>query len=202
MLKQFTTSFPDGTAVHWRSLTWGEYRKLTDTYPPEHGPASFHLYDAVAGLCVIDFECPIAQTFDDLPAGVIASVADLILVETGFIPTEELVQKQIDAARQRVGRNYYHTAVAHICAVFHYKPHEVDELTIEEFMDLLAMAEAYTHSVAQGGAIDISLPKEEEEKIQYQEVVDQRTGRVIRVPMTHKNVKQSKIEILDGPKRQ
>ena len=31
MLKQYTTSLPDGTTVHWRPLNWGEYRKLTDT---------------------------------------------------------------------------------------------------------------------------------------------------------------------------
>ena len=143
---------------------------------------------------MIDFDCPIAKDFDSLPAGVIASVADLILVETGFIPTEELVQKQIDAARGRIQKNYYTAATAHICAAFNYKPHEVDELTIEEFMDLLVMVEIVDRSV------NINLPKEEEEKIQYQEVVDQRTGRVIRVPMTHKNVKQSRIDILDGAK--
>lgn len=193
MLKQFTTRMPDGTKVHWRALTWGEYRKLS-TLKIENGPAIWYLYDAVAGLCVIDFECPIADEYDDLPAGVIEAIGETILEQTGFIPTKDLVQRQIDSARGRIQKDYYHTAVAYICTAFNYKPKEVDDFTIEEFMDHLAMAE-----VALGA--DISIPEESKDKTRYQEVVDPKTGKVIKVPLTNRFGKQSKVEITNGRQR-
>jgi len=192
MLKQYTTSLPDGTTVQWRPLTWGEYRKLTSALEIEEGPAIWHLYDAVAGLCIQTFQCPIAEEYDDLPAGVIESVGETILAETGFIPTRELVQKQIDAARGRIQKDYYHTGVAYICTAFHLKPSEVDEFTVDEFMDHLAMAE-----VALGA--DISIPdQEQEDAVQYREIPDPKTGKILRVPVANQRTKQSKVEIQDG----
>jgi len=192
MLKQYTTSLPDGTAVHWRPLTWGEYRRLTSALDIEDGPAIWHLYDAVAGLCFTEFECPIADEYDDLPAGVIECVGEAILAETGFVPTRDLVQKQIDAARGRVQQDYYHTGVAYICTAFHLKPGEVDELTIDEFMNYLAMAE-----VALGA--DISIPNPEtEDKTQYMEMPDPKTGKIMKVPISKRKGKQSKVETRDG----
>ena len=192
MLKQFTTSFPDGTAIHWRSLKWGEYRKITSALKIEEGPAIWHLYDAVAGLCVVDFDCPIADEYDDLPAGVIDAVAETILQETGFIPTRDLVQKQINKARERALKDYYHTGVAYICTAFHYKPSEVDEFTVDEFMDHLVMTE-----IALGA--DINIPKED--GIQYREIPDPKTGKILKVPIASKGAKQSKVDIVDGKRR-
>jgi hypothetical protein len=195
MLKQYTTSLPDGTAVHWRPLTWGEYRKLTSALEIEEGPAIWHLYDAVAGLCITEFECPIADDYDDLPAGIIECIGELILAETGFIPTRDLVQKQIDEARGRIQKDYYHTGVAYICTAFHLKPKEVDELTIDEFMDYLAMAE-----VALGA--DISIPDPEKaNETQYMEMPDPKTGKIMKVPIAKRKGKQSKVEISDGRRR-
>ena len=193
MLKEYTTSLPDGTAVHWRPLTWGEYRKLAQRFKSEEGPAIWHLYDAVVGLCVIDWECPIADDFDDVPAGVIESIGEKILAESGFIPTRDLVQKQIDLARGRVQTDYYYTGVAYICAGFHMKPSEVDALTVGEFMDYLAMAE-----VALG--CDISIPDAEpEQKVRYTEVTDPKTGKVLRVPVANQRGTQSAVDIKEGP---
>lgn len=195
MLKHYTTSLPDGTAIHWRPLTWGEYRKLTSALEIEEGPAIWHLYDAVAGLCIESFQCPVADDYDDLPAGIIECVGELILSETGFIPTKDLVQKQIEAARGRIQKDYYHTGVAYIATAFHLKPKEIDELTVDEFMDYLAMAE-----VALGADIDI--PTEQKDKVQYMDIPDPKTGKIMRVPMTKKHMKQSKVEITDGKRRQ
>jgi len=187
MLKQFTTSLPDKTVVHWRPLKWGEYRTLTSALKIEEGPAIWHLYDAVAGLCIIDFDCPIADEYDDLPAGIIESIGEVILADTGFIPTKDLVQKQITAARGRVQKDYYHTGVAYICAAFHYKPKDVDDFTVEEFMDHLAMAE-----VALG--VDINIPKAEpKDGIRYREVMDPRSGEMIKVPVANPRGKASRV---------
>lgn len=193
MLKEYTTSLPDGTAVHWRPLTWGEYRKLALRFQSQDGPAIWHLYDAVAGLCVIDWDCPIADDLDDIPAGVIECIGEKVLAESGFIPTRELVQKQIDLARGRVQKDYYHTGVAYICSAFHMKPAEVDILTVEEFMDYLAMAE-----VALG--CDISIPDEKKEQTtRYREVQDPNTGKMIQVPVANPHGQQSKVETPEGP---
>lgn len=195
MLKEYTTSLPDGTAIHWRPLTWGEYRKLAKRFESEEGPAIWHLYDAVAGLCIIDWECPIADDYDDLPAGTIECIGEKILAESGFIPTRDFVQTQIDSARKRVGTGYYYTGVAYICTAFHMKPQEVDNLTLEEFMDYLAMAE-----VALG--CDISIPAEEKEQgIKYTEVADPKTGKMLKVPLANQRGPQSKVEIKDGRRR-
>ena len=183
MSKQYTTSLPDGTAIHWRPLSWGEYRRLTATLEIDDGPAIWHLYDAIVGLCYIDVDSPIADGYDDLPAGVIECVGETILVETGFVPTRDLVQKQINAARGRIQKDYYHTGVAYICTAFHMKPAEIDELTVEEFMDYLAMAE-----VSLG--VDINIPKEEVQKeVKYQEIKDPKTGKILRVPMANQRIK-------------
>lgn len=193
-MQQYITSLPDGTVLHWRPLKWGEYRKLTSTLKLSEGPAIWHLYDAVAGLCVEEWECPIADEWDDVPAGTIEAIGETILQETGFIPTKELVQKQIDAARGRIQKDYYHTGVAYICAAFNYKPTEVDEMDIEQFMDHLAMAE-----VALGA--DISIPKEETAGLKYREVIDPKSGKKIKVPVANPHGKQSKVEIQDGRRR-
>lgn len=192
MLKEYTTSLPDGTAIHWRPLTWGEYRQLANRFESEKGPAIWHLYDAVAGLCIIDWECPIADDYEDLPAGIIECIGEKILSESGFIPTKDLVQKHIDEARKRVGKDYYYTGMAYICTAYHMKPSEIDLLTVDEFMDYLAMAE-----VALG--CDISIPDQEQaQKIQYTEVKDPKTGKMLRVPLANQRGKQSKVEIRDG----
>ena len=191
MLKQYTTSWPDGTAIHWRPLKWGEYRAVTSTLKIDDGPAIWHLYDAVAGLCIIDFECPIAEEYEDLPAGVIEAIGETILEQTGFIPTRELVQGQLDAARGRIQKDYYHTGVAYICAAFNYKPKEIDQFTIDEFMDHLVMAE-----ISLGA--DINIPDPVGQSVKYQEVMDPKTGKLIRIPLTSKHMKQSKVEIKDG----
>jgi hypothetical protein len=196
LLKEYTTSLPDGTAIHWRPLTWGEYRKLASRFQSQEGPAIWHLYDAVAGLCVIDWDCPIADELDDIPAGVIECIGEKILAESGFIPTRDLVQKQIDLARGRVQKDYYNTGVAYICAGFHMKPSEVDMLTIEEFMDYLAMAE-----VALG--CDISIPNaRQEQSVKYTEVIDPKTGKTLRVPVANQGSQMSKVEIKDGRRQQ
>jgi hypothetical protein len=196
MLKEYTTSLPDGTAVHWRPLTWGEYRKLAERFESKEGSAIWHLYDAVAGLCIIDWECPIADDYEDLPAGIIECIGEKILSESGFMPTREFVQKQIDAARKRVSDSYYHTGVAYICTAYHMKPNEVDGLTVEEFMDYLAMAE-----IALG--CDISIPDQKQAKaVQYTEVTDPQTGKALKVPVANQRGKQSKVDITDGRRQQ
>lgn len=187
MLKQYTTNFPDGTSVEWRPITWGEYRKLESTLETDNGPAVWHLYDAVAGLCITNFHCPIAEEYDDLPAGVIGSIGEVILSETGFISTKELVQKQIDNARYRVRSNYYTTGVAYICSAFHLKPSEVDDLTVDQFMDYLAMAEITL-------GVDIDIPQTKKDVVKFQEIVDPRTGKLLKVPIAKQGSKQSKIE--------
>lgn len=198
MSKQYTTSLPDGTAVSWRPLTWGEYRQLTANLNIEEGPAIWHLYDAIAGLCFLDWDSPLVDSnlpkeeqLDDFPAGVITCISEHILERTGFIPTRDLVQKQIDSARGRIQSDYYATGVAYICAAFHYRPHEVDEFTLEEFMNHLAMAE-----VALGA--DISLPQEEDNSVQYKEIPDPKTGQILRVPIAKPRGPQSQIDIQDG----
>ena len=188
MSKEFTTNLPDGTSVHWRPLKWGEYRKLINVFDINEGPAIWHLYDAVVGLCLIDFQCPIADDYDNLPAGVIESVGDMILTDTGFVSTRDLVQKNIDAARSRLSYDYYHTGVAYICAAFHFKTSEVDELTSDEFMDYLAMAE-----IALSAKID--MPDENATPaVKYTEIPDPKTGQTLRVPRANQRGKQSRVE--------
>ena len=198
MLKEYTTSLPDGTAIHWRPITWGEYCNLEKRFESITGPAIWHLYDAVVGLCVIDWDSPLTEDFDEVPAGTIECIGEKILSESGFMPTREFIQKQLDGARGRLLRSYYSTGVAYICAAFHLKPNEVDELTIEEFMDYLAMAE-----IALG--CDISMPSEEEAQknnARYTEVIDPQTGKKLRVPVANQRGPQSRVDIQDGRRQQ
>jgi hypothetical protein len=141
---------------------------------------------------MLSFECSIADEPDDLPAGTIGCIGEVILTQTGFVPTRELVQKQIDEARGRVQRDYYHTGVAYICTAFHLKPNEIDEFTVNEFMDYLAMAE-----IALG--CDIGIPDEKkDQKAQYTEIPDPKTGQILRVPVASQHSPQSRVEIKNG----
>jgi len=191
--KQYTTSLPDGTAVDWRPLKWGEYRKLESTFEGSDGPAIWHLYDAVAGLCIVGFICPIATEYEDLPAGVIECIGEMILAETGFVAVPELLQKHIDRARQDLQSDYYRTGAAFICTAFHMKPSDIDEMTVEEFMNYLAMAE-----LTLGSDMSIRSEGSEKQAVKYREVIDPNTGKTLRVPIANQGLKQSKVEIQDG----
>lgn len=142
-LKEYSTSLPDGTMLRWRPLKWGEYRKLINQFDGYEKAATWLLYDAIAAFCLVDFQSPCSRDgdLDDLPAGTIQCLGELILQETGFVPEKDLVLKHLDKARERVSRDYYTSAVGIICVAFRYRPEEVANLTLEEFMDLLVMAE-------------------------------------------------------------
>ena len=98
----------------------------------------------------------------------------------------------LDEAFLAMKKDYYHTGVAYICTAFHIKPSEIDEFTIDEFMNYLAMAE-----VALGA--DISIPEQQKENtIQYTEIPDPKTGKTLRVPVANQHGIQSKVKIKDG----
>jgi hypothetical protein len=144
MLKDYTTTFPDGTMLHWNPLKWGDYKHIKIQFADLAGPAIWLLYDAVAGLCLVDIYSPCESilTDEDLDAGTIATIGEYIISQTGFEEDVSLVKGHLSAARQRIKGSYYATGVAVICAAFGYKPEEIDKFDIEKFTDHLVMAEA------------------------------------------------------------
>lgn len=186
-MREFSTEFPDGTLTRWRPLTWGEYRRLRDQFKDSEGPTIWLLHDAVVGLCLTDFESPGVEDYDDLAAGTIGSLGELILTETGFVAQKELVEKKLNAARQRINENYYYSAVSIICAAFRYRPNEVDDLTLDEFMDLLVMAEKAL-------ATDINIHDPDEQPMVEVPGPD---GKPIRVPVNTARSMRQKNRIPD-----
>ena len=140
MLREYSTEFPDGSCYRWRALTWGEYKSIESQLERTEGVATWIVYDAVVALCLLDWDYEELEDLDEVPAGVVNTLGLHILETTGFITTMSAIQKRLDESRQRLGR-YYHTHVATICHLFHYKPEEVENMDIHTFGDLLVLAE-------------------------------------------------------------
>lgn len=138
-MKQYFSEFPDGVRIAWRPLTRGEYQDLIQTFgEPGQGAADWLLCEAAAALCVQGTE------LDSLFAGTVMTLGEHILEHTGFIPTVDLVQQALAAARERVLGDWYETAAAGISAVFHIPLEAMDDWSLDTFMDYVARAEAVT----------------------------------------------------------
>jgi len=159
MLKEYLVQLPDGTQLKCRPLTWGEYRRLTKQFENFEGSALWLLYDAVADLCLLDYEVPGSDVkYDDLYAGTTWVLGQVLLEETGFIPAEDKVAKHLAVARESVNKDYYHSAIAAVCAAFHkYSPEDIDEWTLDKLMYHLAIAEKVL-------GVQIDVAKEEDEQ--------------------------------------
>ena len=141
MQKEYITQFPDGTLIRWRPLTWGEYNRLIREFPLGSGAADWLLYEAVAALCIIDFESDGQDSLDDLFAGTIQTIGMQILEETGFGSTLAKINSKIAEYRQRISSNYFEAISAVICHMFHYKVEDLQTWTLDKIMYHVVLAE-------------------------------------------------------------
>ena len=124
-------TWPRGTRVVWRDLTWAEFREIRSIQAP---PAVRAL--EVYKICVISGPLP-----EEVPAGIMMWLAINELENSPFIGTFKSLSLPLEEARQKVNGTFLLSAQAFIASVLRISFKEMDEWDGETFLTRLAQAE-------------------------------------------------------------
>src|SRR5665213_2707645 len=124
-------TWPNGTRVAWRSLSWGEYRKIVSLQGPPAEKA-FETYT----LCVTDGPRP-----DRIAAGIMMWLWQYELENSPFSGSFKSISGPLQEFRDRVHDKYLLSAQAFIAAVFKIPFEKMDEWDSDTFLTRLAQAE-------------------------------------------------------------
>ncbi len=124
-------TWPSGTRVVWRDLTWGEYRDARSRLGP---PAEIALH--VYKLCVIHGPRP-----EEIPAGIMMWIYKDQLEKSPFSGAFQTIPLPLENARKKVGDSYLLCAQAFIASVFKIPFEVMDGWSAETLLVRLAQAE-------------------------------------------------------------
>lgn len=145
MNKRYRLRFHDETYIY-RPLTIGEFREVSlieDTFEKEARILAFGLVSP-------------GTAHGDLPSGLAEALVVLISKVTDI--TEDRIIQEISHARDRLGiTDNILTWKVEIIKHLHYTPRQVDAMTLEEFMDAIALVE-----VVNGGQPLVAASREDE----------------------------------------
>jgi hypothetical protein len=123
--------WPSGTRVTWRSLSWGEYRKIKSLPGP---PAEKAL--EVYTLCVTEGPRP-----DEIAAGIMMWLSQYELDSSPFSGSFQTLSGPLQQIRDKVSSTYLLSAQAFIAAVFKIPFEKMDEWDSDTFLTRIAQAE-------------------------------------------------------------
>lgn len=124
-------TWPIGTRVTWRGLTWGEYRKIQSLQEP---PAVKAL--EVYNLCKIEGPRP-----DEVSAGIMMWIFQYELEKSPFSGSFTAISGPLQQSREKVTNTYLLSAQAFIASVFKVPFEKMDEWNSDMFLCRLAQAE-------------------------------------------------------------
>ena len=190
-MDEYLTRFPDRTLVRWKPLSWEEYQHLIKSYGESlDGAAGWLLCEASAAFCLLEIEQDgYAVTPDEIYAGTLFVIGRQALELTGFIPTAEKVLEGLAKARTRITSDWYESAMALICAIFHKDEDDVRKWTHKKFMDYCVRVEVVT-----GKPLPVSDGSEESEDKSRRYITDPNTGRKIPV-LTKRDMRKKQMDM-------
>lgn len=137
----YVTRFEWGGFI-WRPLGYEEavlYEGLFQTLPR----AKAELEDEIFNECVIDHPLP-KGTFDDWQAGIVTTIAQLILFFSTIRSPKELLQR-LEAARDDLKNDLFSQLFMKVVTAFPgYTVEQLRSLPLESFLEKVAMVEALT----------------------------------------------------------
>jgi hypothetical protein len=196
MAKVYVTSFPDGSIVRWKPLTWDEYRGLVREHGDPlglDGAAAWSFHHDAAVLCVLDqLQDDDEVSFEELYAGTINTVGTQIVQHTGFTGTVNEVKSSLGAARARLRSSFYESAKAYVRVAFRLSEQEIGAMDRDTLMDHLSMVE-----IATGQEVAIEDPSDQsKQRAEPTKYVQGPDGRPI--PVLTKNDLTARREIDTG----
>lgn len=142
-MQRWQATWPDGTRVQWRSLSWGEFRRIEHIQPVQAAAVQVYKTCVTAGPAV-----------ENVPAGVMMYVAEHELVKSPYSREYAPVKISLDRARQKLASSWMFSARALVAGIFRYSFEEIDTWDAQTFMDRVAQAE-----MVSGRTIDPADPK-------------------------------------------
>lgn len=124
-------TWPSGIRVVWRTLTWGEYRKVSSIQGP---PAEKAL--EVYKLSIVD-----GPRVDEIPAGIMMWVFRKQMDENPFSGTFQTLSGPLQQARDNVTGSFLLTAQGLIASVLRVPFEIMESWDSETFLTRLAQAE-------------------------------------------------------------
>lgn len=124
-----------GTVV-WKPISWGEMKRVGLF------PVSFELEEWVWDKCVI--ETTFTPVELESRAGIISTTVQQILMVSGYVAPENTlpwIEESLGIARAEVNTNIFDQMVMFLCAVFPYKPEDIEQMSWPIFMKRVAQAE-------------------------------------------------------------
>jgi hypothetical protein len=158
----YASIFPDGTEVVFRLPPFKEAARLAFILSLVHEQdLQYLIQNQIFSNYVIDDY--LAKHDNDIPAGVVSSIANVILYLSGINDSADFIEQQIDLARDNI--DFYSSMKSWILTAFNgYTIESLDKLNYQELLDLFALAE---HSLLQRGIIQegLSLSRSKEETV-------------------------------------
>lgn len=135
--KVYRYTFPDGTRVPFRLLSWGDFNLYYRLY--QKGTiAEDILENQIFKECVVD--SGILEQMHDMKAGLVSTIAGIIMVLSGPADLDKF-DGQLEIARQTVD-TINSQIVMIICRAFPaYTPEDIEQMSWETTMQRLAQAE-------------------------------------------------------------
>jgi len=124
-------TWPSGTRIVWRSLTWGEYRDVRSRQGP---PAEKALQ--VYELCIIDGPRP-----DEIPAGIMMWLYQDTLEKSPFSGSFQAISGPLQWHREKISNTYLLCAQALVASVLRVPFEVMDTWDAETFFTRVAQAE-------------------------------------------------------------
>ena len=124
-------TWPSGTRVVWRDLTWGEYRDARSRQGPP-AEVALHVYK----LCVVHGPRP-----EEIPAGIMMWIYKDQLEKSPFSGSFQTLSLPLENARKKVTDSYLLCAQAFIASVFKIPIEVMDGWDSETLLTRLAQAE-------------------------------------------------------------
>jgi hypothetical protein len=124
-------TWPSGTLVIWRPLTWTEFRFIAEG----DGPV-WAKYLQVYETCLQQ-----GPRVDVVGYGIVEWIGKYELLNSPFTGNYKTIVKSLQEKRAWVTGSYLNSARALVSAIFKYRFEEIDDWDADKFMSRLAQAE-------------------------------------------------------------
>lgn len=152
MARLFFARWPSGRFVHWRSLSFSEFRGFQQRLERGEPAASVYL-DAYA-LAYVEGAPVEGDPLLVATGGMVLFVGEALIARNPFTGSTALVEEALAQKRQEVGSNYLLACRGILAALFHYSFEEIDTWDAATFFERVAQAE-----IVSGKPLDVAGPE-------------------------------------------
>lgn len=124
-------TWPSGTRIVWRGLSWGQYREVhSHQGPPAEKALKVYQYCVTEGLAP-----------EQIPAGIMMWLYQYEMENSPFSGSFRAISGPLQKYREKITGTYLLSAQAFIASVFKIPFEKMDEWDTETFLTRLAQAE-------------------------------------------------------------